>query len=150
MNMPGSERRRYVRLIYSRTFRYLGVTLVISLLLGTLLGGGVYTVNVVCALGFVMICWGWFTYLKMTGMRLPGVTGKRKIKVPYIHRRFKDKRPSRPAFRMDSMDFDDDLTAATVVSEEIFTERQTDAARAISRIACGLIMVILSFVIPTV
>lgn len=146
--MQNNERRKYFRLIYGRTFRYLGTMLVISLLLGALLGGGIYMVHAVCALGFVMICWGWFTYLKMTGMRPFGHFLKKKIKIPYIHRRFKDKRPSRPSFRMDSEDFDDDLTSATMVSEEIFSEKQVDAARAIARAICGLIMVVLSFFIP--
>ena len=146
--MQTNERRKYIRLIYSRTFRYLGVALVIALLLGAMLGGGVYMVNAVCALGFVMICWGWFAYLKLTGMRFFQGRKKNQPKVPYVHRRFKEKRPNRPSFRMDSMDFDDELTSATVVSEEIFTEKQVQAAHAIARAVCGLIMVALSFGIP--
>ena len=146
--MQKNERKKYLRLIYSRTFRYLGSMLVIALLLGALLGGGIYMVHAVCALGFVMICWGWFTYLKMTGMRPFGNFSRKSKKIPYIHRRFKDKRPSRPSFLMDSEDFDDDLTSATMVSEEIFSQKQIDTARAIARAICGLIMVALSFSIP--
>ena len=146
--MQKNERKKYIRLIYSRTFRYLGVMLVIALLLGAMLGGGVYMMHSVCALGFVMICWGWFTYLKMTGMRFFQGRGRARVKVPYVHRRFKEKRPNRPSFRMDSMDFDDDLTADTIVSDEIFTEKQVQAAQAIARAACGLLMVALSFGIP--
>jgi len=149
--MQKNERKKYVRLIYGQTFRHLGVMLVISLLLGTLLGGGIFMVHAMCAMGFVMITWGWFTYLKMTGMRPFGRgTDKKKARIPYIHRRFKEKRPHRPSFRMDSVDFDDDLTGATMVSEEMFTEKQADAARAISRAACGVLMVILSFFIPLI
>ena len=149
--MQPNERKKYIRLIYMRTFRYLGVMLVISLLLGTLLGGGIFMVHAMCAMGFVMITWGWFTYLKMTGMRPFGRgTGKKKTPVPYIHRKFKEKRPHRPSFRMGSMDFDDDLTSATMVSEDMFTEKQVDAARAISRAVCGLIMVVASFFIPMI
>lgn len=147
--MQRSERKKYIRLIYMRTFRYLGVMLVVSLLLGALLGGSIFMMYSICAMGFVMICWGWFTYLKMTGMRPFGRNpGKKKAKVPYVHRRFKEKRGHRPSFRMDSDDFDDDLTSATVVSEEVFTEKQVDGARAIARAACGVILVILSFLIP--
>ena len=147
--MQPNERKKYIRLIYMRTFRYLGILLVVSLLLGALLGGSIFMVYALCAMGFVMICWGWFTYLKMTGMRPFGRNpNKRKAKVPYIHRRFKEKRGHRPSFRMDSEDFDDDLTAATAVSEEPFTEKQVDAARAIARAVCGVILVILSFFIP--
>ena len=149
--MQKNERKKYVRLIYGQTFRHLGVMLVVSLLLGTLLGGGIYMVHAMCAMGFVMITWGWFTYLKMTGMRPFGRgADKKKARIPYIHRKFKEKRPHRPSFRMDSVDFDDDLTSATMVSEEMFTEKQVDAARAISRAACGVIMVIASFFIPMI
>lgn len=149
--MHNNERKKYIRLIYRHTFRYMGVMLVMALLIGALLGGGIYMVHAVCALGFVMITWGWFTYLKMTGMRPFGRnTGKKKAIIPYVHRRFKDKKPYRPSFRMDSSDFDDDLTGSTMVSEEIFTEKQIEAARALSRAICGLIMVIISFFIPLV
>ena len=147
--MERQERKKYIRLIYMRTFRYLGIMLVVSLLLGALLGGGIYMVYAVCAMGFVMIGWGWFTYLKMTGMRPFGRNpNKKKAKIPYIHRRFKEKRGHRPSFRMDSDDFDDDLASATVVSEENFTKKQVDAARAIARAASGVILVIASFLIP--
>lgn len=141
------DQKRYIRLIYRRTFRYLGAALVIALLAGTLLGGGIYMVNALCAAGFAMICWGWFTYLKMTGMRLWGRKPKKKT-VPYLHRRFKEKKPHRPSFRMDSTDFDDDLTSATMVSEELFTPKQQYASRAAARAICGALLVILSFLIP--
>ena len=143
------DKKRYFRLICQRTFRYLGTALVIAMLTGTLLGGGIYMVSALCAAGFVMICWGWFTYLKMTGMRPFGHSfGKVKPKVPWMHRRFRENRPHRPSFRMDSADFDDDLTSATMVSEEDFSEKQQDAARAIARVVCGVLLVILSFFIP--
>ena len=143
------DKKRYVRLIYRSAFRYLGAALVIALLLGTLLGGGIYTVSAVCAAGFVMICWGWFTYLKITGMHFfRRSRGHESPKVPYLHRRFKEKKPHRPSFRMDSEDFDDDLTSATVVSEELFTKKQQDAAAALARAGCGVLLVALSFFIP--
>jgi len=149
--MQKNDRKKYVRLIYRQTFRYLGVMLVIALLLGALLGGGIYMVHAVCALGFLLIAWGWFTYLKMTGMRPFGRSpGRKKARIPYIHRRIKEKRPHRPSFRMDSVDFDDDLTKDTMVSEEMFSEKQQDAVRAIVRAVSGTIMVILSFFIPLV
>lgn len=147
--MERQERKQYMRLIYMRSFRYLGIMLVVSLLLGALLGGGIFMVYSLCAMGFVMICWGWFTHLKMTGMRPFGRNpNRKKAKIPYVHRRFKEKRGHRPSFRMDSDDFDDDLASATVVSEENFTKKQVDTARAIARAVCGAILVILSVCIP--
>ena len=38
------DKKRYLRLIYQRTFSYLGAALVIALIAGTLLGGGIYVV----------------------------------------------------------------------------------------------------------
>lgn len=147
--MQKEDKKRYVRLIYKKTFAHLGTTLVIALVVGALLGGGIYTVNAFCALGFVMICWGWFTYLKMTGMRPFGKNpNKKKAKVPYFHKKDKGQKPHRPSFRMDSEDFDDDLTSSTHASDEEFTKKQADAARAIARAVCGAILVIASFFIP--
>ena len=143
------DRKRYFRFIYRRSFRYLGAALVIALVVGALLGGGIYTVNAVCAAGCVLVCWGWFTYLKMTGMRFFKRFGARKkVQVPYLHRKDKGEKNHRPAFRMDSEDFDDDLTAATVVSEELFSKRQQEAAAAIARAVSGGLMILLSFFIP--
>ena len=78
--MDKRDRQQYIRLIYGRTFSYLGIMCVIALLVGALLGGGVFMVNAMCAFGFVMLCWGWFTYLIATGLRLPGLEFWRKTK----------------------------------------------------------------------
>ena len=144
--MDKRDRQQYIRLIYGRTFSYLGIMCVIALLVGALLGGGVFMVNAMCAFGFVMLCWGWFTYLKMTGMR-PFRLRKRekKASTPYILRRFKEKKGHKPSFSMESEDFDDDLTSSTVAKEENFTQKQVDTARAIARAVCGAIMVAISF-----
>ena len=149
--MNKKDKKQYIRLIYGRTFSYLGVMCAIALIVGALLGGGIFMVNAMCAFGFVMLCWGWFTYLKMTGMR-PFRIGrkKEKAKTPYILRRFKDKKRHKPSFRMNSEDFDDDLAASTVAKEENFTQKQVDAARAIARAVCGAIMVGITFLIPLV
>ena len=147
--MDQKERSRYIRLIYRHTFRHLGAGLVLALLIGTLLGGGFYTVSAVCAAGFVLICWGWFGYLKTTGMQPFGrANAKKKVRIPYIHRRFKEQKPHRPSFEQNSDDFDDDLTSATAVSEDGFTKKQLGMALAIARAVCGAILVIFSFFIP--
>ena len=143
------DRKRYIRLIYQRTFRHLGAALVIALLAGALLGGGFYTMSALCAAGFVLIAWGWFTHLKLIGMQPFGRLQKRKApKVPWLHRRFKEQRTHRPSFAMDSADFDDDLTSATMVSKEDFTSNQQLTAEAIARMVCGALLVLFSFFIP--
>ena len=143
------DRKRYFRLIYQRTFRCLGAALVIALLTGTLLGGGIMMVSALCAAGFVLIAWGWFTYLKLSGQNPFGRMQRKKApKVPWLHRRFKEQRSHRPSFRMDSADFDDDLTSATMVNAEDFSEKQQLAANAIARMLAGALLVLFSFFIP--
>lgn len=146
--MEKNEKKQYIRLVYQKTFRCLGLMLVISLGLGTLLGGGVFMMNALCAMGFVMLCWGWFTYLKITGMRPFGRGKGQEKKVPFFHRREKEKRPHRPSFRMQAEDFDDDLVAATMAADENFSEKQVDQANAIARALCGFLLVAASFLIP--
>lgn len=146
--MTRQERKRYLRLIYARTFRLFGIGLVISALVGGLYGDPMYTVWALCAVGSIMLCLGWFGYLKLEGMKLfffqpsPG-----QNRVPYIHRRFKDKRPHRPAFRKDSRDFDDDLTAATAVDADQFSERQAAMANVWAKAAAGVLLFVISFLI---
>lgn len=143
------DRKRYFRLIYQRTFRHLGAALVIALLTGTLLGGGIMMVSALCAAGFVLIAWGWFNHLKRIGMNpFSRLQRKKAPKVPWLHRRFKEQRSHRPSFRMDSADFDDDLTSATMVNAEDFSEKQQLAANAIARMMAGALLVLFSFFIP--
>ncbi|MBQ6952223.1 MAG: hypothetical protein IJN44_12130 [Clostridia bacterium] len=146
--MQKQERRQYLRLIYKQAFSSLGITLVIALVAGTVLGGGIYMVHALCAVGFVMLCWAWFNYLKITGLQPFGRYKKEKKPVPYFHRRFKEEKPHRPSFRMDSADFDDDLTSSTVAEAENFTKKQADTALAIARAICGVILIVASFLIP--
>lgn len=143
------DKKRFFRLIYRSAFHHLGAAMVIALLTGTLLGGGIYLVSAVCAAGFVLIAWGWFNHLNRIGMNpFRRMTPKKKAKVPWLHRRFKQQRSHRPSFRMDSADFDDDLTSATMVSKEDFSQSQQLAAAAIARIAAGVLLVVFSFFIP--
>lgn len=146
--MDTQERKQYFRLIFRQTFQYLSVLLVMSLLIGSLLGGGIYMVHALCAAGFVMLCWAWFNYLKLDGMHFFNRKKRQGQKVPYIHRRDKGKKDHRPAFMMNSADHDDDLTSATVAEAENFTDRQAETAAAIARAICGVLLIIASFLIP--
>jgi len=147
--MSREEKKRYLRLIYAQTFRIFAVGLVISALVGGLYGDRMYTVRALCAVGSILLCWGWFIYLRLDGMRLFGFRPNPKTgtKVPYIHRRFKQKQPSRPAFRKDSADFDDDLNDATVVDAERFSEHHREIARIWARAAAGIMLFVVSFLI---
>lgn len=146
--MTREEKKRYLRLIYARTFRLFGTGLVISALVGGLYGDTLYTVRALCAVGSILLCWGWFCYLRLDGMRIFGFKpNPGQDRVPYIHQRFKQKRPHRPAFRKDSADFNDDLNDATAVDAERFSERANELARVWSRAAAGVLLFVLSFFI---
>ena len=146
--MTREERKRYFRLIYARTFRLFSLGLVLSAIVGGLYGDTLHTVWALCAVGSVLLCLGWFSYLKLEGMGIFSFQSHSgAAKVPYIHRRFKDRRPHRPAFRKDSRDFDDDLTAATAVDESPFSPRQAGMAQVWAKAAAGALLLLVSFVI---
>lgn len=146
--MNSEEKRRYIRLIYARTFKWFSVGLVISVIIGALYGDQMYTVWAMCAVGSVFICWGWFIYLRLDGMRVFGFKPNPKgQKVPYFHQRIKEKRSNRPAFRKDSADFDDDLNDATLIDAERFTERQQEMVRVWERAIAGALLFAVSFLI---
>jgi hypothetical protein len=146
--MTRQERKQYLRLIYAKTFRLVSLGLVLSAIVGGLYGDTMYTVWALCAIGSILLCLGWFGYLKLEGMVLfPFRAEKKRPRVPYIHRRFKDQRPHRPAFRKDSADFDDDLTAATAVDESLFSERQAALSGLWAKAAAGVVLFLVSFVI---
>ena len=146
--MSREEKKKYLRLVYAQAFRLFGICLVISAIVGGIYGSTMYTVWALCAAGSVVMCWGWFSYLQLKGMRLFGFKPKaQKAAVPYIHRRFKEKRPHRPAFQKDSADFDDDLTAATAVDAENFSEEAVKMAGILSKAAAGVLLYLVSFFI---
>ena len=146
--MNREERKKYLRFIYALTFRLFGICLVICAMVGGIYGSTMYAVWAMCAAGSIVICWGWFLYLQLNGMRLFGFKPKsQQPAVPYIHRRFKQKRPHRPAFQKDAADFDDDLTAATVVDAENFSEEAVKTARIWSKVAAGILLYLVSFFI---
>lgn len=146
--MEAADRKKLFRAIYARTFRYLAVGLVASALIGGVYGDLLHAVYALTASGCVMICWGWFTYLRMTGMRVFGFkpNGKKRA-VPYIHQRIKAEKRHRPLFLRTNDEFDDDLNGATAVDEECLSEKQRDKLRALARATCGILLILTSFVI---
>lgn len=146
--MDKALKKRYMRLIYAGAFRYLGIVLVLCAIIGALYKSRMYFVFALCAGGGFFIAWGWFTYLAITGMKVPGF-GKlpqQKKKVPYMYR--KDKSSHRkPSFAMSSEDFDDDLNDGVSLSEDDFTEDQQKRIRMWRRLACGALLFLISFII---
>ena len=145
--MDKAQRKKYIRLIYTKTLRYFATALVLCAIVAAFYGDRLRFIFALCAAGGVFLAWGWFTYLQMTGFRLPGLKGKPgKQKVPYILRKEKQK-VHKPAFAMDNDDFDDDLVDATTVREAEFSKAQVQLARIWSRIICGGLLFLVSFVI---
>ena len=145
--MEKAQRKKFIRLVYTKTLRYFSTALVLSAIIAAVYGDLLHFVFALCALGGIFLAWGWFTYLHATGMRLPGwKTKPGKQKVPYILRKEKQTL-HKPAFAMDNDDFDDDLVDATTVREAEFSKAQVQMARVWSRIICGGLLFLVSFVI---
>ena len=144
--MDIAQRRHFIRLVYRSTFRNLAPVLVLCTLVGGLRDGSFYLVYALCAAGALLAAWGWLTYLRMTGMRLPGLKPDwEQRRVPFIHRSNIGSRMAGPSFSRDYRDFDDDLVAATAVDARAFSRRQTDIAQIISRVAAGGLLILFSF-----
>ena len=120
----------------------------ISALAGGFGGELPYFTWALCAVGALLIAWGWFVYLSASGspmlcaLRLPG-----KKKVPEMLRNHPEKHRYRPAFLRENTDFDDDLTAAVSVDEELLSKRHRQQAGFLPKIAAGVILFILSFLL---
>ena len=145
--MDKAQRKKYIRLIYTKALRYFATALVLCAIVAAFYGDRLRFVFALCAVGGVFLAWGWFTYLHLTGFRLPGLgTPPEKKKVPYILRKEKH-RVHKPAFAMTNDDFDDDLVSATTVREAEFSKPQAQQARAWARVICGALLFLVSFLI---
>ncbi len=145
--MDKAQRKKFIRLIYSKTLRYFTTALMLCAIAASFYGDRLRFIFALCAAGGVFLAWGWFTYLHATGFRLFGLKGKPgKKNVPYVLRREKEK-PHRPAFAMENDAFDDDLVDATSAREEEFTKAQVAMARTWSRLACAALLFLVSFLI---
>jgi len=174
--MDDKLKKKFIRLIYAKALRYLGIALVICAVLGSALGkvsesiprsvsetipsnvsentssgsAGLrtYFIFALCAAGGFFLAWGWFTYLASTGMRVPGF-GKlpeRGKRVPYMYRKNKSEH-HKPAFLMTAEDYDDDLNDQVSLSEDDFTAAQQQKIRQWARLACSALLFLSSFFI---
>ena len=142
--------KKTLRLILlRRTFSYLGTGLVCSAVVGGLYGDRLHFVWALCAAGAIFIAFGWLEYLKMTdSLPFLGKSKRKKTKAPYIWRNQKQQKHHKPAFLQNAEDFEDDLTPETTPDMELLSQKQRSAALVVSRIAAGLLLIIISFVIP--
>ena len=147
--MDRFDKKKYRLVLFRRIFSYIGTGLVISALIGGIYSDRIHFIWALCAVGAVLIGWGWYEYLRMTGSFAFIRRNKpKKEKIPYFLRKEKDKKLHKPAFMQKAEDFDDDLTPYTTADAEIFTEKQLKTALVISRIAAGVLLFLISFFIP--
>ena len=92
---------------------------------------------------------GWWEYLRVTDS-LPFRRQKKAKKpaVPFILRKDKEKKRYKPAFLQNAEDFEDDLTPYTTADMEILSEKSRSSVLITARVAAGVLLFILSFVIP--
>ena len=147
--LTAAEKRTYRLILFRRTFSYLSIGLVVSAIVGALYGDRMHFVWALCAVGAILLAFGWWEYLKVTEtLRFLSRKKEKKAKVPYALRKDKDRQFHKPAFLQKAEDFEDDLTPYTTADEELFSEKRRQYALVISRMAAGAILLILSFFIP--
>ena len=130
------------------TFRQAMVTLSVALLLCALISGAyqsrVYFCFAASVGGVLLIARAWFSYCKWKDGR---AYDRGRIQVPYSLRGTQSVRVRKPAFLMNSADFDDDLTRFTVAAEEDFSNEQCWRAKIVSSLLSGALMILFSFVL---
>ena len=131
-------------LVFHQAMVMLGTALVICATVAGCYGQRVYFSFAASAAGVLLLARVWFLYCRWRDHR---PDRPREMTIPYMLRRKKEKRRHKPAFLMDSRDFDDDLTAATVVSQEGFSLDQCRLAQLVSAILAGAMMILISIVI---
>lgn len=143
------EKRNFRLVVFRLLCRYLGIALVISAVLGGLYRDRLHFIYGLCAAGAVLIAMGWWEYLRLTdSLPFRGRKKDKKASVPYLLRKEKEKKRYKPAFLQKAEDFEDDLTPSTTADMEVLDTQKRAYALIISRIGSGVVLFILSFIIP--
>jgi len=143
------DKKTFRLVLFRHMCGYLGTGLVISAILGGLYQDRLHFVWGLCAAGAVLLAMGWWEYLRVTDS-LPFRQQKKAKKpaVPFILRKDKEKKRYKPAFLQNAEDFEDDLTPYTTADMEILSEKNRSSVLITARVAAGVLLFILSFVIP--
>ena len=136
--------RKWRLMVFRKAMAVLAATLALCALVGGLYGQRVYFTFALCAAGILLAARAWFGYCRGKD---GGGSARKTVKVPWMLRRDPSRRAHRPAFRMNSEDFDDDLTPYTVAREEDFPEKwQWAGALAADGLAAAILFAV-SFLI---
>ena len=131
-------------LVFRRAMLHLGVALVVSALIAGAYQSRVHFMFAACAAGVLLTARAWWDYCRMRDGK---PLAAERDKVPYILRRDKGARRHRPAFLMNSEDFDDDLTPYTTAAEEDFDENELRRAHIAAYLLSGALMIVISAVL---
>ncbi len=146
--MPEDLKRKYFRLIFRNALRILSVCLVLSAVISAIYRDRLYFVYALCAFGALSILWGWCVYLRMSGSLIfKQKEEKERDRVPDFLKHEKDRKLHRASFLQDASDLHDDLTDMVSVDEEGFSEKETEKARMWSRLAAGVLLFLISFLV---
>lgn len=134
---------RWRLLVFHRAMAMLSAALVISALIVGVYRQRAYFAFAACALGTLQLARAWWDDCRRRD-RKP--CAEKPAQVPWMLRRTREKRRYKPAFLMDSRDFDDDLTACTAVSADGFSEDQCRLAQIAAELLSGALMILISFI----
>ncbi len=136
--------QKWLLLVFRGAMARLSAALVISALAAGLYRMHAYFVFAACAGGVLLLARAWWGYCRWRDQK----PYRRKTeKVPYMLRGLKEKKAHKPAFLMNSGDFDDDLNALTAVGEDGFSEDQCRLADIGAAVVSGLLMLFFSAVL---
>ncbi len=131
-------------LVFHSAMTHLSAALVISALIAGVYRRRVYFMFASCAAGMLMLAAAWREYCRWCDGK---PLNRRTEAVPYSLRREKARVRRRPAFLMDSRDFDDDLTPDTMAAEEDFSDADCFRARVAARALAGALMLAVSVIL---
>ena len=133
-------------LVFRKVMAQVSAALVICALIAGLYRQRVYFVFACCAAGTMLLAAAWFIHCRWRD----GKPLRRRARgVPSMLRPDKPRRAHRPAFLMNSEDFDDDLTPCTTAADEDFSEAACAQAQVAARVIAGIVMLVLSALIST-
>lgn len=136
--------RAFRLMVFHAAMTHLAVSLALSALAAGIYQSRVYFSFAACASGVILIGKAWFDYCAFRdGKPLREKEGK----VPYMLKNKKSPKRYRPAFLMNSRDFDDDLTPMTAFSAEDFSLSQRRLGSMAACLLSGCLMTLLSFLL---
>ena len=131
-------------LVFRQAMGMLSVNLVLCALVSGAYRNRLYFSFAASAAGVLLILRAWLSRCRWKdGREYSRPSGR----VPYLLRGRRPKRVGKPAFLMDSADFEDDLTRFTVTGEEDFMDDECWIAKVLSCLLCGILMIFFSFVL---